>query len=186
MLVATQTRPDIPAVVEEIKDLLRGPGITSSHLKKTTSRSARWKTSPRPSRARAARLMFMLMGIASISLFGRRHRHHEHPPRLGNGTDGGNRPAHGGGAQKHARGHILLQFLVEAVIMTAIGGAVGVAARIGIARLLTTSDWLADDHQDMPAVIAAFLFSLIVGIFFGLYPANKASKLNPIEALHYQ
>jgi ABC-type antimicrobial peptide transport system permease subunit len=39
---------------------------------------------------------------------------------------------------------------------------------------------------NIQAIVTAFVFSLIVGIFFGLYPANKASKLNPIEALHYE
>lgn len=69
--------------------------------------------------------------------------------------------------------------------MTAIGGALGVAAGIGIARLLTTMvGWPTIINTQ--AVAAAFVFSLIVGLFFGLYPANKASKLNPIEALHYE
>ena len=51
--------------------------------------------------------------------------------------------------------------------MTTMGGMLGVGTRIGIARLLT-----------------AFRFSLVIELFFGLYPANTASKLNPIEALH--
>lgn len=83
------------------------------------------------------------------------------------------------------RAHILLQFLIEAIILTAIGGAAGVAAGIGIAGLLTRMiGW--PTIINTPAVIAAFGFSLVVGVFFGLYPANKASKLNPIEALHYE
>ena len=83
------------------------------------------------------------------------------------------------------RAHILLQFLIEAIIMTAIGGALGVGAGIGIARLLTAMiGWPTIINTE--AVVAAFLFSLVVGLFFGLYPANKASKLNPIEALHYE
>lgn len=83
------------------------------------------------------------------------------------------------------RGHILLQFLIEAIIMTAIGGALGVAFGVGSARLLTTViGW--PTIVNAPAVAAAFLFSLVVGVFFGLYPANKASKLNPIEALRYE
>lgn len=83
------------------------------------------------------------------------------------------------------RRHILLQFLIEAIIMTAIGGIVGVAAGIGGAKLLTTMvGWPTIISPE--AVVIAFLFSLIVGVFFGLYPANKASKMNPIEALHYE
>lgn len=69
--------------------------------------------------------------------------------------------------------------------MTATGGVLGVGAGIGIARLLTTMiGWPAIISPE--AVIIAFFFSLVVGIFFGLYPANKASKMNPIEALHYE
>jgi ABC-type antimicrobial peptide transport system permease subunit len=83
------------------------------------------------------------------------------------------------------RAHILLQFLIEAIIMTALGGMLGVVAGIGIARLLTAIiGWPTIISSQ--AVAVAFVFSLIVGIFFGLYPANKASKLNPIEALRYE
>jgi ABC-type antimicrobial peptide transport system permease subunit len=79
----------------------------------------------------------------------------------------------------------LLQFLIEAIIMTAIGGVLGVATGIGISLLLTTMiGW--PTIINIEAVIAAFLFSLVVGLLFGLYPANKASKLSPIEALHYE
>jgi len=83
------------------------------------------------------------------------------------------------------RTHILLQFLIEAVIMTAIGGVLGIGTGIGISSLLTrTIGW--PTIINWQAVAASFLFSLVVGLFFGLYPANKASKLNPIEALHYE
>jgi putative ABC transport system permease protein len=83
------------------------------------------------------------------------------------------------------RRHILLQFLIEAIIMTVIGGVLGVAAGIGGARLLTVMvGW--PTIISLQAIVAAFLFSVAVGLFFGLYPANKASKLNPIEALHYE
>jgi putative ABC transport system permease protein len=181
MLVATHTRQDIPAVAEDIKDLLRARHhLQSSEEDDFTIRTMEdiAKTIEGTSRT----LMFMLMGIASISLLvggigimnillvSVTERTKEIGLRMAVGAK---------------RAHILLQFLVEAVIMTAIGGAVGVAAGIGIARLLTTMiGWPTIINTQ--AVIAAFLFSLLVGIFFGLYPANKASKLNPIEALHYE
>lgn len=83
------------------------------------------------------------------------------------------------------RAHILFQFLVEAVIMTALGGLLGVATGVGIARLLTAMiGWPTIINSR--AVAASFLFSLAVGLFFGLYPANKASKLNPIDAMRYE
>jgi putative ABC transport system permease protein len=83
------------------------------------------------------------------------------------------------------RRHIMLQFLIEAIIMTVMGGLLGIAAGIGGAQLLTTLvGWPAIISPQ--AVAIAFLFSIAVGIFFGLYPANKASKLNPIEALRYE
>lgn len=83
------------------------------------------------------------------------------------------------------RRHILLQFLVEAVILSTVGGVVGVVAGIVGARLATTiAGWPAIISPQ--AVAIAFLFSVGVGIFFGLYPANKASRLNPIDALRYE
>lgn len=83
------------------------------------------------------------------------------------------------------RAHILLQFLVEAIILTAIGGVVGVLFGVAGARILTHFiGWPTIISSQ--AVTVAFLFSLAVGIFFGLYPANKASRMNPIEALHYE
>ena len=83
------------------------------------------------------------------------------------------------------RWHILLQFLVEAVVLSAIGGLIGVALGVGGAKLASTfAGW---PTIITPAVmVLAFGFSALVGIFFGLYPANKASRLNPIEALRYE
>jgi putative ABC transport system permease protein len=83
------------------------------------------------------------------------------------------------------RRHILLQFLVEAVILSAMGGVVGVIAGVLGAKLASRiAGW--PTVLSMQTLVIAFAFSALVGIFFGLYPANKASRLNPIEALRYE
>jgi putative ABC transport system permease protein len=81
-----------------------------------------------------------------------------------------------------SRNDILLQFLVEACVMAAMGGAIGVLIAYGICELakVTTSIPM---HVPISAVIMAELISAIVGIFFGVYPARKAAMLEPIEAL---
>ena len=83
------------------------------------------------------------------------------------------------------RWHILLQFLVEAVILSAIGGLIGIG--IGIVGAQTASRFAGWPTIVSPAsLVVAFCFSALIGVFFGLYPANKASRLNPIDALRYE
>jgi len=80
---------------------------------------------------------------------------------------------------------IMLQFLVEAVIMAATGGCIGIVLGIGTSELL--KQWASwPTFIDPAIVIIAFLFSAAVGIFFGFYPAKKAANLDPIEALRYE
>jgi putative ABC transport system permease protein len=85
-----------------------------------------------------------------------------------------------------ARGHdILLQFLIEAVTLSSIGGILGIALGIGGAKMLTLiKHW--PTLVSTNSIIIAFVFSAAVGIFFGFYPARKASQLDPIEALRYE
>jgi len=181
ILVATQTRHDIPAVVDDIKELLRAKHrLQSSEEDDFTIRTMEDIANTMADTSRT--MMLMVMSIASISLIvggigimnillvSVTERTREIGLRMAVGAK---------------RIHILLQFLIEAIIMTTIGGILGVGAGIGISLLLTKLiGW--PTIISMPAVAAAFVFSLVVGIFFGLYPANKASKLNPIEALHYE
>ena len=80
---------------------------------------------------------------------------------------------------------IMLQFLVEAVVMAATGGGIGILLGIGSSELLKF--WAHWPTLVSPPIVAiAFLFSGAVGVFFGFYPAKKAAGLDPIEALRYE
>jgi macrolide transport system ATP-binding/permease protein len=80
---------------------------------------------------------------------------------------------------------ILAQFLIEAVLMSLIGGVLGVCLGAGASVLITFfAGWSV--HVSTGSVILATAFSLAVGVVFGLWPAQKASRLNPIEALRYE
>ncbi len=85
-----------------------------------------------------------------------------------------------------ARGSdIMLQFLVEAVVMAATGGSIGILLGIGSSEVLKL--WAQWPTLVSPSIVAvAFLFSGAVGVFFGFYPAKKASTLDPIDALRYE
>ena len=85
-----------------------------------------------------------------------------------------------------ARGRdILLQFLIEAVTLSIIGGALGITAGIGVSKLIAAKmSWPTLTSTE--SIVVAFLFSAGVGIFFGFYPARKASQLDPIDALRYE
>jgi putative ABC transport system permease protein len=83
------------------------------------------------------------------------------------------------------RNDILLQFMTEAVLLTMIGGVIGIL--MGAGGAVIVSHLLAWPTLISPrSVSIAFFFSAVVGIFFGFYPARKAAGLNPIEALRYE
>lgn len=82
-------------------------------------------------------------------------------------------------------GTIMLQFMIEAVTLSFIGGTIGALLGLLLAYIFALiSGW--PFVVSMWAILLAFGFSAAVGIFFGLYPANKASKLHPIESLRYE
>lgn len=81
------------------------------------------------------------------------------------------------------RRNILLQFLVEAVLISGLGGLIGFVAGIGISLLWPYINPSQTTSLSLDVGLYAFLFSVGVGVVFGLYPANKASKLKPIDAL---
>jgi len=80
---------------------------------------------------------------------------------------------------------ILSQFLVEAVTLSVVGGAIGIASGIAASLLISYfADW--STLVSPGSILLAFLFSALVGISFGYYPAHKAAYMDPIDALRYE
>ncbi|MEK5496954.1 ABC transporter permease [Bacillus sp. FSL M8-0077] len=83
------------------------------------------------------------------------------------------------------RAQILVQFLIESVVLTLIGGLLGIALGLGGASLVSLfAGW--PSLVSWQIVCGGVLFSMLIGIIFGLIPANKAARLNPIESLRYE
>jgi putative ABC transport system permease protein len=80
---------------------------------------------------------------------------------------------------------ILAQFLVEAMTLAVAGGVAGILIGLGVSQTIASlANWTTEIPPE--AIALAFVFSAAVGIFFGFYPARKASRLDPIEALRYE
>ncbi len=83
------------------------------------------------------------------------------------------------------KGDILGQFLLEAIMISVLGGIIGIILGLGSSSLIShLAGWPV--FVSSSSVLVSFLFSAAVGVFFGFYPARKASSLNPIEALRYE
>jgi putative ABC transport system permease protein len=80
---------------------------------------------------------------------------------------------------------ILVQFLVETVTLSVIGGAIGILIGAMIAALVSATGAISA-RVTPESVLLAVTFSIAVGLFFGIYPATRASRLQPIEALRYE
>jgi len=82
-------------------------------------------------------------------------------------------------------GEVLLQFLVEAIVLSTLGGIIGICLGLGVGYLVV-------DIFELPyiintkIIITSFIFSTLIGVFFGYFPARKAARLNPIDALRYE
>jgi putative ABC transport system permease protein len=82
-------------------------------------------------------------------------------------------------------GQVLMQFLVEAVVLSGLGGLIGIMLGLGLAGLATRA-LEVPFVLDLTIVVIAFAFSAIVGIVFGYFPARRAARLDPIEALRHE
>ena len=80
---------------------------------------------------------------------------------------------------------IVTQFLIEAVVISLMGGFIGIAFGIGASKVIGMVSGMST-IVSVPTIIMSFAFSMAIGLIFGIYPARKAAKLNPIDALHYE
>ncbi len=181
MFASTDRTEDLPEAVEQIRDVLR----SRHRLQSEQGDDFTVKTQVdigKVQEGTSQTLTLMLFSIASVSLLvggigimnillvSVTERTKEIGVRMAVGAK---------------RRHIVMQFLIEAMTLSLLGGAVGIVVGIVGAKLTTViAGWPTIISSDV--IVGAFFFSLTVGLFFGLYPANKASRLNPIEALRYE
>jgi putative ABC transport system permease protein len=182
MFMASATsRADVDEAQKEIEALLRQrhrlqPGQDSDFMIRSQQEIA--QTADETSRtlsvllASAASISLLVggIGIMNIMLVSVTERTREIGVRMAIGAKGRD---------------ILTQFLIEALTLSVAGGAIGIALGMGASRVLA---WKArwPILLSPAAVVLAFGFSAAIGIFFGFYPARKASRLDPIEALRYE
>jgi putative ABC transport system permease protein len=84
------------------------------------------------------------------------------------------------------RGDVIRQFLTEAVVLTGLGGLAGVLVGVAAASVLPLIFPSMPTSVPIWAVFAAVVMAMGVGLFFGMYPAVKASRLDPVESLRYE
>jgi putative ABC transport system permease protein len=181
ILANTASPSEIPAAQDEIRAIMReshrlGPGAPDDFTvrNQTEMAEAAQSTTTVMSWLLAAIASVSLVvggiGIMNIMLVSVTERTHEIGIRMAVGARGSD---------------VLTQFLVESIVMSLIGGVIGLAAGFGGAALLGhLTGWTTATPPS--AVLIAVGFSAAVGIFFGFYPARKAAALDPIQALRYE
>jgi putative ABC transport system permease protein len=181
MLIQTENAEVMAKVQQEITSLLRQrhripEGVEDDFTIRTQAEIADFATS-------TSRIMTVLLGaIASVSLMvggigimnimlvSVTERTREIGIRMSVGAKGRD---------------ILFQFLIEAIVLSALGGLIGIALGVGTSTFLARQmNW--PTLTPVNAVVIAFVFSAAIGIFFGFYPARKAARLDPIESLRYE
>ena len=181
ILVSARSASDVAEAQIEIDALLRqrhriAPGQDSDFTMRSQEEIA--STSAQTSKtlsillgsAAAISLLVGGIGIMNIMLVSVTERTREIGVRLAIGAKGR---------------HVLLQFLLEAIALSVVGGAIGVALGV-IAPYLVTRFAGMPTQVSTGSVALAFGFAAAIGVFFGFYPARKASRLDPIDALRYE
>jgi putative ABC transport system permease protein len=84
---------------------------------------------------------------------------------------------------------ILMQFLMEALVVSLLGGLIGVVSGVGMSEFVegrTLNGQVLQTVVEPSSIVLAFGISAAIGLFFGIYPASRAARLNPIDALRYE
>jgi putative ABC transport system permease protein len=181
ILASTYTPDDIPEAQEEMRLIMREshglaewePDDFTIRNQSELSEAASGTTEVMTALLAAIASISLLVGgigIMNIMLVSVTERTREIGIRMAIGARGGD---------------VLTQFLIESIVMSVLGGAIGVGIGYGGAQLLGRfTGWATAVSPD--TVLVALIFSAGVGIFFGFYPARKAAALNPIDALRYE